>query len=151
MIQFTVYGRPAQQGSKRAFVRNGRAILTEDNSDRQRQWYNAVASRAAEYMNGRDLIQGPLRLSVEFRFKRPKSHFGSGKNASVLKASAPVLHEQTPDISKLIRCTEDAMSGVVYGDDRQICEYGSIRRVWTMNQECAVIEIEELTQERAAS
>lgn len=141
MISFTVYGTPAQMGSKKAFVRGNRAIITDDNSQKRKQWANAVATAAAEAMEGASLLQGPLRLTVLFYFARPKSHFGSGKNFKQLKASAPERHAQSPDLDKLIRCLGDAMTGIVYQDDRQIsCIIAS--RHWTIEQERADILVD---------
>jgi Holliday junction resolvase RusA-like endonuclease len=142
-IKLTIYGRPAQMGSKRAFVRAGRAVLVNDNSDRLRQWYNAVASVAAEAMQGAELLGGPVRLTARFYFKRPKSHFGRHG----LKESAPKLHAQKPDLDKLLRLLCDALSSTVYRDDSQIVEYGDVSRRWTTDQERAVVLIELLDGE----
>lgn len=146
-ISFTVYGRPAQMGSKRAFVRSGKAVMVNDNSERLRQWYNAVASKAAEVMNGRDLISGAVRLSVVFFFKRPKAHFGTGRNAGILKKTAPVEHTQKPDLDKLVRLLCDALSATVWRDDSQVVEYGCVRRAWTTSQERAEVKVEWLGYE----
>lgn len=142
-LKFTVFGKPAQMGSKRAFVRAGRAVMVNDNSDRQRQWYTAVASRAAEEMGTCDLLTGPLIVTLRFALARPKGHFGSGKNAGKLKVSAPQHHAQKPDIDKLTRNTLDAMTGVIWRDDAQVCEL-HVHRSWTEGQQGATIEIQEL-------
>lgn len=131
LVQFSVHGKPAQMGSKRAFVRNGRAIMANDNSERLKQWYNSVASKAAEVMRGREQITGPVRLSISFHFKRPKSHYGSGSKANIRKPGSPQFHAQSPDLDKLIRCTQDALSAVVWRDDSQVCQYGSVSRIWS--------------------
>lgn len=142
VVGFTVYGKPAQMGSKKAFVRGGRAIITDDNSAKRKQWANAVASAAAAVMGGRSVISSPVYLQATFYFQRPKSHFGSGKNADVLKTSAPMFHSQTPDLDKLIRCLGDAMAGIVYRDDSQIVSVLATRR-WTTEQERCEVELTE--------
>jgi Holliday junction resolvase RusA-like endonuclease len=38
----------------------------------------------------------------------------------VLKASAPIAPPVKPDVLKLARAVEDAMSGIIYKDDAQI-------------------------------
>ncbi|KKM78858.1 hypothetical protein LCGC14_1355730 [marine sediment metagenome] len=125
-ITFTVYGRPATQGSKRAFVRTKKdgskvAIVTEDNK-RLLAWRQEVASAALQVYDG-PLITGPVRLSVEYFYHRPQSHYGRGRNARTLSASAPVLLKTTtPDLSKLTRAIEDALSGVLYRDDALIVD-----------------------------
>jgi len=141
-IKFTVFGKPAQMGSKKAFVVGKRAIITDDNSQKRKQWANAVASAAAEAMDGRDLITGPIVLRVDFFFARPQSHYGSGKNANALKASAPSRHVQSPDLDKLIRCLGDALTGIIFIDDRQIFRI-ECTRFWTDTQERATVEVTE--------
>lgn len=143
-ITFTVAGTPAQMGSKKAFIRGGRAIITDDNSNKRRTWANAVTAAAAEAMGERKPFTGPVLLVVSFAFQRPASHFGSGKNATKLKPSAPTIHAQSPDLDKLIRCVGDALTGVVYRDDRQIAEVRAVRG-WTQVQAGAVITVGELT------
>lgn len=141
-INFTVFGKPAQMGSKKAFVRGNRAIITDDNSAKRKQWSNAVSSSAAEAMSESELMTGPIILRVDFFFARPQSHYGSGKNASVLKPSAPGRHAQSPDLDKLIRCIGDALTGIAFRDDRQIFRVESTR-FWTADQERAIVEVVE--------
>ena len=45
----------------------------------------------------------PVRADIEFVFPRPKSHYGTGKNADVLKPSAPkyCISRGNGDIDKL--------------------------------------------------
>ena len=75
------------------------------------EWRQDVAAAAARQYQGPPL-GGPLSLEIEFRFPRPKSHFGTGRNATVLKPDAPsfVVSRKYGDLSKLIRSTEDAIS-----------------------------------------
>jgi len=139
-VEFTVFGKPAQMGSKRAFVRGNRAILTDDNSKQRKQWANAVSAAAAEAMNGAELFSGPVCVECVFMFSRPKSHFGTGRNAGVQKDSAPALHSQSPDLDKLVRCLLDAMSSIVYVDDRQVWQMEA-QRQWTRRQAGAVVKV----------
>jgi Holliday junction resolvase RusA-like endonuclease len=141
-IEFTVYGKPAQMGSKKAFVRGNRAIITDDNSKQRKQWANAVATAAAEAMDGKPLMDGPVSLLVIFFFARPKSHYGSGKNAKTLKSSAPERHAQSPDLDKLVRCLNDALTGIVFRDDRQVWHI-TAGRCWCENQEQAQVTVRE--------
>ncbi len=124
-ITFTVYGRPATQGSKRARIvtkKDGRqvAIVTEMN-EKLFDWRQEVASAAMKVYNG-PLITGPVRLTVKYTYPRGPTHFGTGRNTGKLKASAPKHKLTTPDLSKLTRAVEDAMKGVIYRDDSRITE-----------------------------
>ncbi len=143
-LEFTVYGKPAQQGSKSAFVRNGRAIMFEANAKAKAEWRQQVVAVAMHAMNGRSLIEGPVQLDIVFMFRRPKSHYGTGRNASLLKDSAPKDHVHTPDLDKLVRNVGDGLTGTVLRDDSQVCVLIANRR-WTETVECAVVRITELT------
>ena len=63
---------------------------------------------------------GPITMKLEFYFPRAKSHYGTGKNASRLKESAPIFHTSVPDIDNLVKFVCDALNGTFYEDDRQI-------------------------------
>jgi len=139
-LKFTVYGHPQQMGSKKAFVRGNRAILTDDNSKQRKQWANAVTAAAAEAMGGKTLIDKSVSVRAEFYFARPQSHYGTGRNAGVVKDSAPHAHAQMPDIDKLIRCLLDAMTGVVFRDDSRVFSIEACK-LWTESQERACVEV----------
>jgi Holliday junction resolvase RusA-like endonuclease len=151
-IQFTVYGRPQPRGSKNAVLipkrgggwvtdKSGRPITAaKDSNPKSGDWMNSVRAAAAEVFTG-ELITGPVRVSFVFYFARPKCHYGSGKNSAKPKDSAPVEHIQKPDLSKLVRCAEDALTGVVWRDDCQVVEYFGTGKHWTADQERMVVTI----------
>jgi len=74
------------------------------------------------------VIEGEIMLCTYFQFARPKSHYRTGKYAGELKDSAPKYHTQKPDVTKLVRGVEDALSKIIYRDDciivKQINEKG---------------------------
>lgn len=49
------------------------------------------------------LPKGPLHSTLVFVMPRPKSHLGTGKNAGIVKASAPRYHTSKPDLDNLIK------------------------------------------------
>jgi len=120
VIAFTVYGIPRPGGSKRAFFRAGmkRPVVTED-CRRSKDWRSDVKAAALAGYKGPPLV-GPLVLDVIFLMPRPKGHYGTGKRAGLLKASAPYHCETKPDATKLLRSTEDALTGILWRDDSQI-------------------------------
>lgn len=69
-------------------------------------------------------MDGPLALVVDFYVPRPKAHIG----AKGVKPSAPHYPTTRPDITKLLRAVEDAMSGIVYRDDAQIVHQQAMKR-----------------------
>ncbi len=115
MIEFTVDGIPAPQGSKT----RTKWGMREDNP-RTKPWRAAVASEAAAATIGREPLTGPLELAAIFYFPRPKSHYRTGKHADQLKPSAPDYCATKPDADKLLRAAADAMTGIVYRDDSQL-------------------------------
>jgi len=146
-IRFFVAGIPQSAGSKRAFAIRKGGILTgrvavSDANPKAKSWKNAVASRAAEVLQGSPIITGPIRLTIEFRLPRPKGHYGTGKNAGKLRESCPKYPTARPDSTKLLRCAEDAMTEIAWADDAQIVEQLVIKTY--SDKPGAWIEIEEL-------
>ena len=118
-ICFVVFGKPQTAGSKRAFPfrrKNGLlGVAVSDDNPKSRDWKNAVSDAGAN--QGLDgLLSGPLKLTLTFYAPRPKGH--SGKKG--LKATAPAYPITRPDVLKLARAVEDALTGVVWGDDSQV-------------------------------
>lgn len=65
----------------------------------------------------------PLIMSCRFYYERPQSHFGTGKNAGILKPSfvdaEPISR---PDADNLLKLVGDALSGYAFDDDARITE-----------------------------
>jgi len=124
-LPFFVPGRPAPAGSKRMFLnrKTGKPTVVPD-SKYQKPWMDSVRARAIEIFAGRPLLTGPLALYIRFIIQRSKGHYGTGRNAGTLKASAPPFPTVKPDNVKLARGTEDALTGVVWRDDSQVVLHG---------------------------
>jgi len=132
-VEFFVEGTPRPQGSKRGFVRGGRVVLVE-NSKYHKEWRKAVSEAAKEAMNPRSgeysipRLEGPLTMTLQFFFTRPKAHFRTGKYSDELKDSSPDDHTQTPDLDKLIRSVDDSLTGIVFEDDSQVISLTSSKQ-----------------------
>lgn len=75
-----------------------------------------------------------VKLSASFYFQRPKSHYGTGRNAKILKDSAPEHHTQAPDVDKLVRLISDALTiARVIEDDKFIVDERG-RKFWTQGE-----------------
>lgn len=109
---FQVRGIPQTQGSKRAFVVKGRAVVAESGGQAHRDWRTRVAGAAQDAAGGRSLLDGPVIVSLHFRLPRPAS-------APVRKRTWPVK-ARSGDVDKLARCCLDAFTGVLFGDDSQV-------------------------------
>lgn len=165
-FSFTVPGKPEQRGSKQPFlirnkrgqmVRRGGGVITNPN-DRSQQplialpddnknskRYMALVESIACQQWGRDPIMGAVIVEFVFAFSRPKNHYGTGKNSKTLKASAPVFHAKRPDLAKLIRGAEDAITKAqVWKDDSQVVCYGNTRKVYTEREPFTFISITPL-------
>ena len=155
LLTIRVYGIPAPQGSKRSL---GNGIMVES-SLRVKPWRQDVKEAAwlawHDFLTepkGERVITFPVFISFEFLFPRPKSHFGTGKNASKLKPSAPyfVTSQQKGDLEKLMRSTNDALSvssgGCVLHDDRLVAQTTAVKRYCDDKGELpgAIIKIEAL-------
>lgn len=117
-ITFKVAGVPQTKGSAKAFYRPGMKapVVTNDNR-KNKPWQAGVSAAAAEAFRGRPVIQNTVRLELRFYMPRPKSHFGTGRNANILKPSAPTAHDKKPDLDKLVRSVKDGLSKIAYQDD----------------------------------
>lgn len=156
MITITVYGTPAPQGSKHAFavrgkggVPTGKIGIIESSHDRVKSWRQAVIEEAESVKPGIPL-DGPLSVRMIFYLKRPKGHYGTGRNATQVRDSAPRYPAGTPDLSKLARSTEDALTAVgLWSDDARVVQYTELAKYWCSSshpQAGAVIEITSMTE-----
>jgi Holliday junction resolvase RusA-like endonuclease len=66
-------------------------------------------------------LEGPLACRAIFYLSRPASHFGTGRNAGQLKASAPRFPTGKPDVDNLLKII-DALTGLAYHDDAQVVQ-----------------------------
>lgn len=111
-------GVPRPQGSKRHV---GHGVMVES-SKHLRPWRaDAVAAiQAAMAEQGWDTSAAAVDVTVTWHFPRPKSHYGTGRNAATVKPSAPELHAVKPDADKLLRALLDALTeaGAVRDDAR---------------------------------
>ncbi len=133
-ISFIVLGKVQPQGSVRAFLMKSkpgspvpmRASLTSDNS-KVMPWRQQIGWTALEARNkcGWELMPSgvALRLDCAFYLQRPKS--------AKKDRTWPTVK---PDYDKLARAATDALTGVLWADDCQVCQstiqkkYGSPAR-----------------------
>ena len=138
-LRIVVHGLPAPQGSKRHV---GRGVMVES-SKKVKPWREDVRAAALDAIacscthvqceacaTGYPL-DGPLTASMVFTFVRPKGHYRTGRNAHLLRDGAPERPATLPDLSKLIRSTEDAITSAgVWRDDARVVEYRRAAKVW---------------------
>ncbi|MEW2250450.1 RusA family crossover junction endodeoxyribonuclease [Streptomyces sp. NPDC006975] len=149
-LQLTVYGTPGPQGSKN---RNAAGALYES-SAKVKPWRDAVKSAALDALHHDDAwrpLDGPVLLDLVFSLRRPKGHYGSGRNAGQLKPSAPYYPISKPDLDKLVRATQDALKDAgVLADDSCVTDVRTAKRFVltgddTLRTPGAVIRVWRLT------
>lgn len=123
MVTFTVRGTPGPQGSKKfvGLSKAGRGILVES-SAKVKPWRYVVqmAAEGAKAAHG-GVIRGPVWVSMVFTLKKPLS---TAKRVRTWPATRP-------DLSKLVRSTEDAITDAgLWEDDARVVEYGRLAKVY---------------------
>ena len=139
VLKAVIPGTPRPQGSLKIMTaRNGRAFAK--NSETTVEHRNLVVYALAQEWVG-EPIQGPVAARFTFRFARPTSHYGTGRNEGRLLPSAPALHFRTPDVDKVTRLVCDAMTiaGVVK-DDALITALRAEKQ-WTEGRSETVVEV----------
>lgn len=128
-ITITVHGLPAPQGSKR-HVGGGVMIESSKKVKPWRQDVKHAALAITEAVDGWAVLDGPLAVSMVFTFDRPKGHYRTGRNAHLLRDAAPTRPAGMPDLSKIVRSTEDALTGAVWKDDARVVEYARLGKFY---------------------
>lgn len=110
MIQFSAYGVPAPQGSKKFVgMKNGRGMMVES-SKRLRPWRDTVLQSALDARIKYGTIEGPVSALIAFTMPKPKS-------APKTRQTWP---DKAPDLDKLARAVGDSLtdSGIIEDDSK---------------------------------
>ena len=124
-LTIIVFGSPAPQGSKafKGFSGAGRAILVEQVKS-VRPWREDVRAASLAVTNlipGWVPLDGPLVAEMVFTLRKPAS-------APKRRRTWP---DRTPDLSKLLRSTEDALTSAgAWRDDARVVEYRRLAKVY---------------------
>lgn len=115
--RIVIVGDPAPQGSKRHL---GNGVMVES-SKKVKPWRTDVRDAIADQYDG-PRLDGPLHVGLTFVFDRPKSHWRTGRNAHLLKSSAPSFPAGARnDLDKLVRAVLDAATSAgLWVDDGQV-------------------------------
>ncbi len=110
-LAFTVIGKPVPQGRPRKSFAGGIFSPTTEHKER------VVAAAHKLKLEG-NYFDTAVAVNIAYYFNRPKGHYGTGKNAGVLKASAPKYHIKRPDLDNLDKAILDGISdGALWKDD----------------------------------
>lgn len=128
-MAFAIRRKDAASGRKRVVIkydRNGDELAVISVTDQNEK---KLKKRREELMGYLDHVMPewtmpdedqPLAVEVVFHRCRPLGHYGTGRNAEVLKATAPAFPAVLPDVTKLWRGEEDHLNGVIWPDDSRI-------------------------------
>jgi Holliday junction resolvase RusA-like endonuclease len=124
-------GRWTAEGGQRRFIPYTRdsgipIVNVVDSSGKAgTAWREEIRSACAQALDvAHELVDGPIAVRVIFYGESPKKRYGTGRNADTLKPNADRLPHQSdlPDGTKLARALEDALNGLLWVDDRRVCE-----------------------------
>jgi len=145
-VEFDVEGCPRPAGSKRAFPirrRDGSlgVVVTDTTGQEGKEWRSRVAdaAKAAHNIRGIPFPEGAVRVWLEFRIMPPK------EAVKRLKKGKRVFPASRPDLTKLIRSVEDALTGILWRDDAQVISQVALKR-YAMPDETPGVRV-RVTQE----
>ena len=121
-----VHGRAAPQGSK--IVMPGGAM--REVSRHVGPWREAVRHAAEVAVAAQHYTPhptNPVAVNVVFTLARPRSHYRTGRNADLLRDTAPRHPATQPDLDKLVRATLDGLAdgGALTNDARVVTLYAA--------------------------
>lgn len=116
MIAFTVPGEPVGKGRPRFVRATGRTYTPP----RTANYESRITEAAASAMIGRDLFEGPLRVTIRATFIVPQSWSQKRKREAVWKTSKP----DADNLAKII----DSLNGIVFHDDAQVVDLTGQKR-----------------------
>ena len=124
-VTFFVPGTPRTAGSKKAFpLWRGkgaarqfvRSVVVDSSGAEGKAWRSVIQDKARDAYGYSPPMEGPLKFAATFFILRPKGHFGK----KGVRPSAPEFPITRPDVLKMARAVEDALTGIIWRDDAQI-------------------------------
>jgi len=119
-------------------------VIVTESTKGSKAWQREVKEAAHEAMGERPLFTGPLEVTFDFYIVRPAGHYGTGRNAALLRPSAPAYPAKRPDLLKYARGVEDACTGVVWRDDSLIVQEHLAKHY--ANQAHCIVRVWDLTK-----
>jgi Holliday junction resolvase RusA-like endonuclease len=114
-LSFVVLGEPTPEGSTKAFYIKAldRTVTTHQNKKGLEAWRNRVATEAQRALEGKDWkcdSASAYSVNVDFVLSRPASVPEHRRIHPTVK----------PDIDKLVRAINDALTSILFTDDCQV-------------------------------
>lgn len=150
-------GRPEPAGSKTAdpIMRRdgdgqlrpvldgrGRPVFRQRHANsKTKPWMSRVAEQAQSIWGSKPLLEGAVWVEILSLEPRPKSHYRTGRFSHLLRPDAPAFPHRTStgDSDKLRRAVQDALTGVVYRDDKLVVDGADRKDYWTKS--CCIVHV----------
>lgn len=110
-LRIIVPGQP--QGKGRARFGNGRTYTPAKTV----AYEGLIALAGQDAMQGRDMIEGPVYLTVTATFDVPKSR---AKQIAATMTGGIAWHTSKPDSDNIAKAVGDGLNGIVWKDDSQL-------------------------------
>lgn len=110
-IDFTIPGKPGVKGRPK-FMRNGHTYT----DDKTTAYENLV--KLAYMQAGGAKFEGPVIMHIDAYFPIPKR--ASKKLAQEMRDGV-IPYTSRPDVDNIAKIVQDALNGIAYNDDGQIC------------------------------
>jgi Holliday junction resolvase RusA-like endonuclease len=142
-IKLLIPGAPVAQIRPRFSARlvKGKIIrrVVRDQAEQEGYFKQMVSKQLPEDFK---VLQGPVILRIDCRLKRPKSHYGTGRNKDIVKKSAPLWPLKTPDWDNLGKFVSDCFNELIYQDDKQVIS-ATVEKFYA-KVGCTIVKIIEL-------
>lgn len=115
-LEFTIDGKVQPQQRPR-FSRQGGFVKTYDPPESAR--YKKHVAQVAEQHSLEELIDSPIKLTVDAYIEIPKSY--TKKKRKQIE-DGELLHIKKPDIDNMLKSITDGITGVLWTDDNLIVE-----------------------------
>ena len=124
VLELVVYGIPAPQGSKKGFYnkKTGRVQMKES-SEKVTPWREDVRHAALAYLEQHPMppLDCALQVRMVFTLAKPASN----------PKTRRTWPQKYPDVSKLARSTEDALTSCgIWADDARVVDYDRLAKVF---------------------
>lgn len=134
-IHITVDGEAVPQGRPR-FVRATGCSFDPPKS----RAYKAKVKAKARLNAPSAPLERAVELSLMIYRVPPKS---ASKRRRAAMLAGEIRPTTKPDVSNVLKGIEDALNGIVYKDDSQIVQYGTVGK-WYADRDYIVIEVREI-------
>ena len=136
MVTYQVEGNPVGKGRPK-FARRGNFVSTYTPT-KTRDYEDLIKDAARKAMGSNELLETPVTVAIYITVKTSSSFSKKMRQEAINGLIKPT---KKPDADNIAKCFLDAMNGVVYKDDSQVCTlhikkvYGDIGMVEVMVQE----------------